>query len=316
MLAFLRLAAAVLVSSSMCQLVHAGGAWSHGSSPPSYVGEVDAVIVNVSPAVAGPSSGGITRSVGELEPDAINVLLRGMLYHHRPDIVGGINRNAFTASTYKSLNEKVGDLMTVEQIEFDIMGPTKFDCNMAKMIRGRAAERRLGVVHMDFAFEYKSELSVAVHAIRHQGTARGKGTGVNLYKRLSRNGDKRWDMAIQGHLEGPIKIRLTIQAVPTAPYVRLANFAVTDPSELRLKLDDYQLQGVPLGHVIHFAAQQWPLHKMEPALNTALQKALTKKGGWPVGGGIDRTVSVLPEGPERERRWPLRWVPGLRRICD
>ena len=79
-----------------------------------------------------------------------------------------------------------------------------------------------------------------------------------------------------------------------------------------MKLDDYQLEGVPLGHVVHFIAAQAPLHKMEPALNKALHSALTNDGnGWPVGGGIDKTMSVeLKRGPGL-----LRWVPrfpGLR----
>ena len=108
-------------------------------------------------------------------------------------------------------------------------------------------------------------------------------------------------------MEGALKIRLTVQASRSAPYVRLANFKVTDASDFKLRLDDYQLEGVPLGHVLHFVAAQAPLHKMEPALNQALHSALTKNkdgSGWPVGGGIDRTMSV-----ERKRAGLLRWVP-------
>ena len=79
---------------------------------------------------------------------------------------------------------------------------------------------------------------------------------------------------------------------------------------MQLKLDDYELEGVPLGHFIHFVSQQWPLQIMEPSINNAIQSALNVKGGWPIGDGVDRTKVFGEAATEKFGSSLWRWLPG------
>ena len=90
-----------------------------------------------------------------------------------------------------------------------------------------------------------------------------------------------------GHAEGATCIELTLQAAGGSAYPRLAHVAVPDASQLRIKLDDYEIGG-RFGHVVHRLVGQLPLRKVEHVINGAIQSTLSRIGraGWDVGGGV------------------------------
>lgn len=61
----------------------------------------------------------------------------------------------------------------------------------------------------------------------------------------------------------------------------------------------------------HFAAGQGPLHRLEPSLNSALQRVLSNHaGGWPVRGGIDHIERSANSQQQEAWRRHSRRSPG------
>lgn len=89
-----------------------------------------------------------------------------------------------------------------------------------------------------------------------------------------------------GRAEGALRLRLTFQADDTH-FLRLAHVAVTDASMLRVRLENYDLEGSWRGRALRFVAGQLPLRRVEGAANDALQQYFTDyPGGWDVSGGV------------------------------
>jgi hypothetical protein len=115
-----------------------------------------------------------TTALFTMEIDPINTLVRHFFQHHRGEVVQKVNEAIFGNHTIANINDKIGDLMTVRSIVFDVYGPLDptsfFRCTEVKMTRGEGQEGLLGLVHMDLAIKYNNRLKISMHAIRHRGT--------------------------------------------------------------------------------------------------------------------------------------------------
>ena len=235
-------------------------------------------------------------------PEAVDLLCAHFLAHHRGEIVDLIQQAALGPRTIGAINRAIDDMITIERMSFNITGPLEpanfFSCRSFVVT---ADAERDGVVRADVAVEYRNELTVTADAIRHGGALRGNGRGARVARGLVRavlrlagrppgeNGTLDYPLHVElsGHAEGATCVRLTLQAAGGSAYPRLAHVAVPDATQLRIKLDDYEIGG-RFGHVVHRLVGQLPLRKVEHVINGAIQSTLSRIGraGWDVGGGV------------------------------
>lgn len=226
-----------------------------------------------------------------VDPDAINLLACHFIAHHRSGIVEFVNKVAFPPRTFELLNSLVGDLLTCERLRFDITGPLEpqnyFRCYEVNVMRSDARD---DLIDVDLTVEYKNRLCLTMDALRHRGAIRGNSTLASAYRWVTRpiQGTSPLTCRLQGHGEGVCKIRLTLQTAQGVAFPTPAHLRVTDASQMRIILDDYDVSYLgPAGVAARFIAGNLPLIQLEKVVNNAVQDVFENfKDGWAIGAGV------------------------------
>ena len=217
----------------------------------------------------------------QLAPDSINVLGSHIISHHREAIMDYISGACSTPYVLDALNRASGQQIEVKGVTFNVTGPLQpekfFRCSELRLSHGRSARAR--VVYADVAVEYTNRLLLAVDLLRLDSNA--------LRVVQLRAGAMR--VLFWGNLDGLARLRLTLQADDTA-LLRVAHVAVTDASNLRIRLDKCGVVGMPrFGRALRFITSQMPLQPLERVANEAMQRCFRAYSrGWDVGGGVKR----------------------------
>ena len=218
-----------------------------------------------------------------VSPDAVNMLCRHLIGHHRAGIVRFINSVACSSYTVDAINQAAGKMLVVTGLAFNITGPVRpelyFRCSDFKL--SRAEVRGAEVLHADFAIEYLNRVSLAVDVQKVDSPA---------YRVISPLA-KPVTAVVWGRAEGAAILRLTLQA-DDAYILRPAHVTVTDASALRIRLEDYDIRSPASGGAVISALRlipgRLPLRRLEVIANNALQYAVLERDvrGWDVCGGV------------------------------